>query len=92
MNEFIAMRTALLNGPLGEDIIVDGTAVRGLIHRNIELIGEYGQVVGRRTEFELPCGAGVLGAAILLAEQPFVIDAKITDDGLFERWAIRSDQ
>lgn len=82
------MRTALLDGQLAEDITLAGQPARAFVHRNIELIGDYGQVVARRTEIEIESGAAQKGAAVKIGVQTFVLDAELADDGMFARFVL----
>lgn len=82
------MRTSLLAGPLAEDITLAGQPARAFVHRNIELVGEYGQVVGRRTEIEIPSESATGGAAVVIGVQTYVLGAEVADDGMFARYVL----
>lgn len=82
------MRSSLLAGPLAEDVTLAGQPARAFVHRNIELVGEFGQVVGRRTEIEIASGSAASGAPCLVGVQTYVLGAEVADDGLFARYVL----
>jgi len=85
---FASMRTSLLAGPLAEDITLNGQSARAFVHRNIELLGDYGQVVARRTEIEIPSETATAGATVVIGVQTYALDAEVSDDGLFSRFVL----
>lgn len=85
---FAAMRDSLLRGPLAENVAIDGEPARAFVHRNIELIGEYGQVAGRRTEIEIPSGAAKLGDTVTVGVRAYVLASELADDDLFARFVL----
>ena len=82
------MRTSLLAGPLAEDITLNGQPARAFVHRNIELLGDYGQVVARRTEIEIPSESASTGATVVIGVQTYALDAELADDGMFARFVL----
>lgn len=82
------MRASLLAGPLAEDVTIAGQPARAFVHRDVELVGEFGQVVGRRTEVEIASGSAGSGVACLVGVQTFVLGAEVADDGLFARFIL----
>lgn len=87
---FAALHEDLFNSPLCEDIFLRGQALRGFVDRNVEMLGDYGQVVGRRTLVELPsASAPQKDDAVIIAGVPYVLDALSADDGHVSRWIVR---
>lgn len=82
------MRTSLLAGPLADPVTLAGQPTRAFVHRDIELIGDYGQVVARRTEIEIESGAATSGAAVTIGVQTYALDAELADDGMFARFVL----
>lgn len=86
---FAAMRDALLLGPLAESVTINGTQSRAFVHRHVQLIGEYGQVAGYRTEIEAAVGLLSHGATVTIGGVAHVVDAEVSNDGLAARFVVR---
>ena len=88
---FASMRDVLLSGPLAESVTINGVSERAFIHRELELIGDYGQVVGRQTQAEIDAGIAVqAGDSITIGAASYEFDTLISNDGTFARWVLRS--
>lgn len=90
-NPFAFMAAALFGGPLAEDIRHNGKPGRAFVHRGIQVIGEYNQILGTRTDVEIPSGTGQKDDTIVIGVQTYVLDVRLSDDGTFDRWVVRLD-
>ena len=86
---FAAMRDTLLSGPLAESVTINGVQRRAFVHRGIQMIGEYGQVVGTRTEVETASGHIQHGNTVIIGATAHIADAEVSDDGLTARFVVR---
>lgn len=87
---FALMHQSLFAGPLCEDVLFRGVAARAFVARNVEMLGDYGQVVGRRTMVDLPSSsAPVEGDAIVIDTVGYVLDVLSADVGQIARWIVR---
>lgn len=86
---FAGMRDALLSGPLAESVTINGAQSRAFVHRQVQMIGEYGQVVGYRTEIEAAIGLLSHGATVIIGGVAHVVDAEVGNDGLTARFVVR---
>lgn len=87
---FAAMRDALLSGPLAESVTINGVQRRAFVHRGIQMVGDYGQVVGTRTEVETTSGHIQHGDTVIIGATAHIADAEVSDDGLTARFVVRS--
>ena len=88
---FASMRDVLLSGPLAESVTINGVSERAFIHREIELIGDYGQIAGRQTQAEISADLSVkAGDIITVGQVTHAFDTLISNDGTFARWVLRA--
>lgn len=87
---FAILHQSLFASPLCEDVVFRGVGARAFVARNVEMVGDYGQAVGRRTMVELPSSSTpVEGDAIVIDTVAYVLDVLSTDDGQIARWIVR---
>ncbi len=90
---FAAMFAALLDSPLCADATLRGQPVRVFVERNVEMIGDYAQVVGHVVAADIPASANPAAdnALVLTATgEQFILDRLISNDGHIARWVLRS--
>lgn len=88
---FAEMRQRLLDGPLGSDALLNGNEIRIFDHNNINIFGEYGQVVATRRMAEMSVEHGaVAGDTLAIDVQTFVLDKEHERDALFVTWILRA--
>jgi hypothetical protein len=87
---FDVLRDTLLSSALAENISIAGQPRRALVDRAAVVLGDYGQVIGQRVEIEIPSEAASLGETVTIGVQTYVLDAQVSDDGLFARWVVRA--
>ena len=89
---FAALRADILNGDAAEIVLHKGRKINAIVHRDQQLIGDYGQVVSRRTEIEVPAGCLKAGDKVRIDAASYLIDTQVSDDGLFTRWVVRLEK
>lgn len=90
---FAALHQTLFSSPLCEDVTLRGVPARAFVDRNIEMIGEYGQVAGRQTLVDLPVEhAPEQGDTLIISGIAYILDTPAGDDGHVSRWIVRLDQ
>lgn len=90
---FAALHQTLFSSPLCEDVTLRGVPARAFVDRNVEMIGEYGQVVGHRTQVEIPSAhAPQPGDSLNIGDQTYILDTPSHDDGHVSCWIVRVDQ
>lgn len=89
---FGAMHDCIFAGPLAVDALLRGLPVRVFVTRNVQMLGDYAQVVGRGISVEIQSKhAAESGDSLDLVatSEKFELDAIVEDDGEVARWMVR---
>jgi len=87
---FAALHQTLFASPLCIDIILRGQPVRAFVDRNVEMLGDYGQVIARRTMIEIPSTSlPAQGDTVIIDGVSHALDVLSSDDGHVSRWIVR---
>ena len=86
------MQTGLFASALAEPVTLAGQPVRAIVSRGIQLIGDYGQVIGQQTQIDLPANLPAeQGDTVTINGTDYLLDALVSNDGHITRWVIRVD-
>jgi hypothetical protein len=90
--EFAAMLAAAqFESPMAQSVTIDGQTVRAIVRQGMELVGDYGQIIGQQTQIEIPAGMGVTsGDTVSIDGTDYAFDVIISNDGHVARWVLRA--
>lgn len=82
---------AVIDSPLAEPVVVNGQPVRAVVFLSVEMVGEYGQVVGHQTQIQISSSLEAShGHSVDIGAGEYLLDHLLSDDGQIATWSLRA--